>query len=290
MPKILLSIIIVTFNSEKYIEKCISSIFKSAVEKNILINVIIVDNGSGVLGIKKNREIKSKYTSVSIIENKLNKGFAKAVNIGIKRARVADLYLILNPDTIIQKRSISELIKCFDITKAGIVGGSTYNFNGEESGSYFRFPNLMVGLFDFTNLRRLLINDYWHKYFYYLDTDYSKKEYFPVDIVTGGFMMISKKAINTIGSFDERFFMYLEDVDYCLRANFLNIKIYHCNKSKISHYGGGSSPNKDRIRYTSWLWSRKLYFFKHFGFLSNFIIQPIFLIDDLLILTKKYFF
>ena len=109
-----------------------------------------------------------------------------------------------------------------------------------------------------------------------------------MDVVTGGFMMISKKTINKIGYLDERFFMYLEDVDYCMRAKKQGIKVIHCNLSKTFHYGGGSSNNKDRIRHSAWLISRKLFYLKHFNPLSNILIQPIFLLDDLFILLNIF--
>lgn len=146
----------------------------------------------------------------------------------------------------------------------------------------------MVGIYDFTNIRKLDRSDKWHKYFYYLDYDSNKSQSFPVDVVTGGYMLISSEALKKTGYFDEVFFMYLEDVDYCLRARKTGIKIFHCNDSKIIHFSGRSSTNKDRIRHSSWILSRKKYYIKHFNFLENLIIQPIFLLDDLIILTNKY--
>jgi len=145
----------------------------------------------------------------------------------------------------------------------------------------------MVGIFDFSNLRKLCKGDKWHKYFYYLNSNGNKRITFPVDVVTGGFMLISRETIKRIGLFDYSFFMYLEDVDYCLRAKKTGIQIFHTNRSRILHIGGASSNNKDRIRHSSWLKSRKVYYFKHFNLFANLIIQPIFFIDDIFILIKK---
>jgi GT2 family glycosyltransferase len=280
-----LSIIIVTFNSEKYIHKCIRSIKESELE-DLKTNIVIIDNSSN----DKTVDIVKKYiklnSNISLIKNINNVGFARAVNQGIKENFQSEYFLLLNPDTILEKKSIFNLIKCAKVNQSGICGGETIDTYGNISGSCFRFPNLMVGIFDFTNFRKLTKNDYWHKYFYYLDAKPIKKDCFSVDVVTGGYMLIKKNTIEKIGLLDESFFMYLEDVDYCLRAKNVGIKIYHSMESKILHVGGASSNNKDKVRHSSWLRSRKLYFIKHFGLLENAIIQPIFLIDDFFIMTK----
>ena len=282
------SIIIVTFNSEKHITKCLDSIKESDIDKERL-KIIIVDNCSSDKTIKKVKKFQKKIRAITIIENKRNVGFARAVNQGIKENQFDPYFLLLNPDTTFEKKSLTNLIICSKKNDAGICGGKTTNIQGMESGSYFRFPTLMVGIFDFTNFRKLSGTDRWHKYFYYLDKNNKKKESFSVDVVTGGYMLIRSDTIQKIGLLDETFFMYLEDVDYCLRANKAGIKIYHSNSAIIQHIGGASSNNKDKIRHSSWLKSRKIYFIKHFGILANLLIQPLFLIDDILILTLKFF-
>lgn len=281
-----LTIIIVTFNSEKYIDKCIDSIAIS--EKNeISYKIIIIDNYSKDETVNKIKKIQKDDRKIYLIENKKNIGFARAVNQGISRDSGGGYVLLLNPDTILEKRSLINLIKCAEKNQAGVCGGTTIDNHGKISGSYFRFPSLMIGLFDFTNLRKLLKNDQWHKHFYCQDENHGNKTSFPVDVVTGGFMLINKSTIKEIGLFDESFFMYLEDVDYCLRAKKAGIRIFHTNGSKILHIGGASSNNDDRVRHSSWLKSRKIYYAKHFGIFENMMIQPIFLLDDLLILIMK---
>lgn len=285
MTNFTINIVIVTYNSEKHIEKCIDSIAKNDVNP-IKHHIIIVDNNSNDNTVKEVKKLQKKYDTISLIENKKNTGFAKAVNQGIRKSIDRDYILLLNPDTILEKNSLLNLVECSENNNAGISGGSTQDKMGNENGSYFRFPNLMVGIFDFTNFRKLTITDKWHKYFYYLDSKKPKSDEFPVDVVTGGYMLIKNSTIDRIGYLDEEYFMYLEDVDYCLRAKNADIKTFHTNSSKILHIGGASSDNKDKIRHSSWLKSRKIFFAKHFGLLENIIIQPLFLIDDIFILSK----
>lgn len=287
MQKHKLVIIIVTFNSEKYIGECIHSIIKSKINENSY-TILIVDNNSKDNTVLKVKSYVKKFPNILLIENECNVGFARAVNAGVRYLDNSEYYLLLNPDTICDSTTIKELLTCAKKNKAGIVGGSTFDVKGVQSGSYFRLPNLLVGIFDFTNFRKVLPSDYWHKYFYYLNSDYSYLSDFPVEVVTGGFMLIAKETIDKVGLLDERFFMYLEDVDYCLRAQENCIKIFHSNKSKIIHFSGRSSNNKDRIRHTSWMWSRKMYYLKNFSLLPNMLLQPIFLLDDLYILGKMF--
>lgn len=280
-----LSIIIVTFNSERHIYSCINSIIISELN-NTKLKIIIIDNNSTDKTVNVINKIKHKRKEIFLIENHKNIGFAKAVNQGLKIYSNDQYYLLLNPDTILRKESIILLLECARRNNADICGGTTINTNKEISGSYFRFPNLSVGVFDFTNFRKISLNDKWHKYFYYQDMK-SKNNEFLVDVVTGGFMLISNKTIRTIGYLDESFFMYLEDVDYCLRAKHKGLKVFHSNNSVITHIGGASSNNSDKIRHKSWLFSRKIFYIKHFGLLANLLIQIIFLIDDMVIITLK---
>lgn len=286
-PEKTLSIIIVTFNSEKYITNCVNSVLKNQ-PKGFVYKVLVVDNNSSDNTIKTINTISTDYSeNLKIIKNSENLGFARAVNQGIISAKTSDYFLLLNPDTILKNDSLQELLKNSNKCKSGIVGGITVDENNKQSGSYFRFPNLQVGLFDFTNFRKIFRNEFWHNYFYYLDTKFTEDVCNYVDVVTGGYMLITKDTIKRVGLFDERFFMYLEDVDFCYRAKKNNIKVSLCLSSKIFHKGGASSKNKDRIRHSAWLWSRKWFFIKHFNFLTNLIIQPVFLIDDMYILYKK---
>jgi len=287
MTKRQITVIIVTFNSEKYIEKCIKSVI-GAIPENFASRIIILDNNSSDNTTSIVNTMIVKLQGVEFIENKQNFGFAKAINIGIKNAQGSDYFLLLNPDTVSNKLSIVNLLKCAQEKNSGITGGSTFGADGKENGSFFRFPNLRIGIYDFTNIRKFDRSDKWHRNFYYLDMDFRNRQCFPVDVVTGGYMLISSKTVKKIGFFDERYFMYLEDVDYCYRATKAGVKIFHCIEAKIIHYSGRSSKNKDRIRHISWILSRKKYFIKHFNLIINMIIQPLFIFDDLIILTRKF--
>ena len=277
------SIIIINYKSEKPLLSCLKKIYSGSNNKKSF-EIIIVNNGTGNLKLMKGI---LKFPKITLINTNANIGFAAGVNMGIMTAK-NNLILLLNPDTLIEPKSISFLVSCLRKNKAGIAGGANYKFNRERHNTYVRKPNIYTYLFDYTNLRKLIPGDYFHKRHYYLDQPFpvSKKN---VDAVSGSFMLIDKKVINKIGLFDERYFMYLEDIDYCLRAGEAGFKVLFCPKSSIKHIGGYSSKNKERVHVKAWLESRKRYVMKNENLLTNLITQPIFLIDAVIIrILQKY--
>ena len=111
MKKYRLSIIIVTFNSQNYIEKCLNSIAKSNL-RSIEHNIVIVDNNSNDNTVKVVKELQKKNDAIFLIENQNNTGFAKAANQGILKSKNRDYVLLLNPDTLLENDSLIRLINC----------------------------------------------------------------------------------------------------------------------------------------------------------------------------------
>lgn len=271
-----LSVIIVTHNNGKHIRSCLHSLKENFQSLNMSNQIIVIDNTSSDDTV----EIIQKYRDIDLVKNKKNAGFAKGVNCGIKRA-CGNLLLILNPDTKLHKNSLVKLVQCLEKTNSGIVGGMVYKPDGSLHGSFVRKPTLGTVLFDYSNLRKIIPGDIFHKKHYYEDLGCVKNAT-RVDAVSGAYMLIDNSVIKNVGMLDEKFFMYLEDVDFCVRASTKGYKIMLCPESKIIHVGGASSKNKDRINHNAWSESRKYYTRKHFGELVNLIAQPIFIIDDLM--------
>jgi|SRR3989344_5825534 len=268
-----ISVVILTYNSEKHIGKCLQSL---SGETNGIAEVVVVDNCSQ----DKTTEIVKKDKSTILISNKTNYGFAKGVNMGIKKTK-GNKILILNPDTTIFSGSIDRLINCQMRLGADIAGGKLLKNDGSIHNSFVRKPDLLTGLFDFTNLRKITPFDYFHKRHYYLHDQYPNRG-IEVDAVSGAYMLINREVFERIGLFDEKFFMYLEDIDFCVRAKQSGFKVVFCPKSAIFHEGGASSKNVYKINYQAWSNSRKYYFTKHIRIAANMVIQPLFELDDFL--------
>lgn len=275
----IITVIIPTFNSENHIEDCMRSLRKELNKYLIRANIVIVDNAS-----KDGTIEKVNQKGVKVIRNKDNYGFATAANIGIRRSK-SEYVLLLNPDTVILDGAINNLLHCAEANNASIASGLIFNFCGHKQYSYAEKPDIATLLFVYSNLRKLVPRDFFHKKHYYVGGRINNTK--EVDVVTGGFMLINRFLFKRIGYFDEHFFMYLEDVDFCLRAKARGEKIIVCGRSRIKHYGGASSPNKDRILHSAWINSRKYFVRKNFSSLTNLFVQSIFFLDTVVIRGRK---
>lgn len=262
-----LSAIIVTYNSEKEIQHVLSSLIRFG---DLISEIIVIDNNSN----DKTPDLIDKENShVKLFRNTKNIGFAKAVNQGIRLSNESSNILLLNPDTVIYKNTIQNLIACSIKLNAGVVGGKASREDKKTiHGTFVRKPDFLTVAFDYTNLRKLIPKDYFHKRHYYLDKPFPKKA-IEVDAVSGAFMLINREVVNSIGMFDEKFFMYLEDIDFCLRAKKRGYKVIFCPNSTIMHKGGASSKNIDKINHKAWNDSRAYFVKKYFdGFKEDILL------------------
>jgi len=250
-----LDILIVTYNSEKFIRHLIADLSKSKVVNKIL----IYDNNSD----DQTRLIieKHKTNKVVTIFGKKNIGFGQAMNILVKNSKT-EYQILINPDTKLKNKAIEKIHKCAVKQKSDITGGAMIGEDGSVQRSFTRIPTSMTILFEFTNLKKIFPNNYWHKKFLYKDVSYPKHS-LEVGSVSGGYMLIKKSSFELLGGFDENFFMYLEDIDICKRAHQNNMKVIYCPNSRIFHSGGESSKNKHRIHYDAWDEARLWYIKKN---------------------------
>lgn len=272
------SIIIVSFNVKKYILNCLKSIKKNY--PKFKTELIIIDNNSldgTFLFLERYKLLKLK-----LIKNKKNIGFSKAINFCIKKSS-GDIIILLNPDTIILNDSLNKIIE-FSLNEKnkniGIFGGKTYKSIGKQiHRTYFNKINFLTALFEFTNLKKIFPNNTFHKKFYYINKN--KNKGMQVLGVSGGFMLIKRYVFEKIGYFDEKFFLYLEDIDFCLRARKKGIKSFYYPAAQIRHEFGASSKNKKgKINIKSWRDSRKYFFSKHFGFFLGNFLKIFFILED----------
>jgi GT2 family glycosyltransferase len=283
--KLNLTIIIISYNVNNYLLNCLDKIIY---KKNT--EFIIIDNNSKDGSYSS---IKQKYhnkKNVNIIKNKKNVGFAKAVNQGLKIA-LGQKVLLLNPDTIPSIQAIKKLELFIDKTKkAGLVGGKMIHaVNKTVNGTCVDKPTFLIGLFEFTNLKKIFKNNIFSKKFYYKDCFVNKPKI--VYGLSGGFLMFKKSLINKIGYFDNNYFMYLEDVDFGIRFRKAGYKNYYLPNAKIRHNSGSSSKhNKYRINVNAWKNSRNYFFKKHSNTYEWFFLNLAFMFDNLIINFKHKLF
>lgn len=223
MPKV--SIIILTYNSSDYIGQLLTSI-KNNHKSNDDFEVITVDNSSTDDTLVK---LKPFENEITIKKNEKNLGFAGGINTGAKIAK-GEYLLFINPDSVFEKGNINDLVSVFDkFEKVGIVGGKLIEKNGKAEKSAGRF----FGLFEIL-LMSLGLDELF-------GIRFSPNQITRVDFVSGGFMMVKKEVFKKLNGFDENFFMYMEDMDFCVRAKKMGFLTYFTPDAVIEHASHGSS-------------------------------------------------
>jgi GT2 family glycosyltransferase len=262
-----LDIVIVNWNSGRDLYYCLQSIIANISADYLIENVIVVDNASTDGSFKAAEAVK---LPIYLIKNARNLGFAAACNQGA-RIGSADYILFLNPDIIIFPFSINKAINFLekdDNKNIGIVGIQLINEKNEIFRTCARFPNLYYFMIKIMGLDRLLPGLFKSNTMNEWDHKGSRR----VDQVIGAFFLVRRKLFDLLGGFDERFFVYYEEVDFSYRAYKLGLYSYYLSSARAFHKGGGSSEKIKDLRLYYNLESRILYSFKHFNFLSAILI------------------
>jgi GT2 family glycosyltransferase len=270
MDRVRLSIIIVNYNSGHYLEKCLKSIY--AETKQLPFDIWIVDNNSKDTSFSM---IRRNYPLVNLIENKENIGFARANNDAIQKCR-GDYVLLLNPDTLILENAIEKMVKFLDENpQTGIAGCRVLNEDGTLQLACRRsIPSPGVAFFRLIGLSRLFPTSRTMASYNltYLDPDKPHE----VDAVSGAFLMIRRKVVDKIGALDENFFMYGEDLDFCVRTKKAGWIVMYFPDAKIIHYKGECSRTNSRKAAFEFYRAMYLFHKKHFARdywpITNFII------------------
>ncbi len=227
-----ISILIPSFNTKKATTKCIESCLndESSAEREI----IIVDNASNDGTFELLKKKYKEYKNVILIKNDKNLGFSKAVNQGFERSSGKYKYL-LNSDTAITDGTLDRLIKLVESDEGiGIIGTRLILPDGSTQKSCFNFPTICNA-----------IREFWfgqkEKY-----SPFYKDKLTIVDAVVGASFFITPCAYEKIRNFDERYFMYYEDIDYCRRVKKAGMKVIYTPEIIVFHHHGLSGKGLTR--------------------------------------------
>ena len=227
-----LSIIIVNWNTKQLLRECLYSIKQNS--NNQEIRLIVVDNASN----DSSREmVQTLFPDVHLINSKANIGFARANNLGLSYADTSFI-LFLNPDTLVMPDTLTNMIEFMkNHPSVGVTSCKRKNVKGgiQTIGLQW-FPS------PFTELLSIffLSEETLQRFRGYLPIkDPNKSDY--VSVLYGTCLMMRKEVLEKVGHFDERFFMYSEDVDLSWRINGHGWKLYYLSEAEIIHHGGGAS-------------------------------------------------
>ena len=227
LNKFNISIIVVSYNTEKITINCLKSIIKSLKDSALKFEIIVVDNASednSVSSIKKlQSNIKIPNLKITLIENKKNIGFGAANNQAVKIAK-SNYILFLNSDIIVLNNAIEKLYNFYkrNKKKLNFLGGKLLNKNGTNQpscGPMYTLPMIFAHLF--------LRGDYWGL------TRYSPNKLREVDWISGACILTKKEYFEKVGGFDEKIFMYMEEIDLFYRAKKQVLKFFSIPKLNL---------------------------------------------------------
>lgn len=260
------SAVIVSYNVSDYVAECINALLA---EGDILQEIIVVDNASSDKTTERIKgSFKSSMERINIIENSDNKGFAKAVNMGARVAKSEKL-LIINPDAVMVRGSLARLSDFMNaMPDAGVVGPRILDKNYSVQSSARGFPDFMTPFFGRQSIwsRLIPLNPITSRN---LTDTHAVKEPCVVDWVSGAVMMVRTADFLEAKGFDERFFMYWEDADFCLQMKKRGFLTYYFPSAQAVHFTGCSSKKRKFFSALSFYLSAFKYYYKNIRPNSN---------------------
>jgi len=261
----ILDIVIVNWNSPELLESCIASIKRSTIV--LPGKLIVVDNSDD----KNLVDLTHSQPAIKYRHPQKNLGFGGGCNLGAALGQ-AEFILFLNPDIAFYPDTLKKLIAFLTsrrlLPDVGIVGAQLIGQDGSVQKNVARSP-IFAHLFP----RMLALDRVFPRIFpphYDKHIDYGQNQI--VDQVPGAFFLVRRTVFHQMGGFDERFFMYYEDVDFSYRASVNGWKTLYLAEIAVVHQGGGTTENISDKRLFYLLRSRVLYIKKHNGYISSIFV------------------
>ena len=260
-----LSIIITNYKNPELLRLCLKSI-KENIE-NVNFEVIVADSET-----EEETELmmREEYVGIKFFPFRDNVGFQRLVKRGIQESQ-GEYLLILNADILVKKGAVEKMLKFIkNNPQVGMVGPKLFGFNKKFQPSCFRFYKPITIFYRRTFLGRFPFAKKHLDWFLMKEYDHRRPK--EVDWLMGSALLVSRRALNKVGLMDKRFFMYMEDVDWCRRFWEKGFKVVYYPQAEMLHYHGKGSGKKgffysvffNRLTWIH-IWSALKYFKKYFG-------------------------
>lgn len=263
-----LAVVVVSYNVRGLLSACLNSVLADLETSGLDAAVWVVDNASadGSAGL-----VRQQFPQVRLIASERNLGFAagnnlalRAMGFGREGASLPRHVLLLNPDTEVWAGALAAMVGFLDgEERAGACGAALVYPDGSFQHSAFAFPSLAQIFFDFFPLHGRLLDSR-------LNGRYPRSLYlagrpFPVDHPLGAALMVRGETVCRVGLLDESFFMYCEEIDWCMRIKKSGGLIYCVPAAVIVHHGGQSTAQFRQAMFLALWRSRYLLFARHYG-------------------------
>ncbi len=266
-----LSVIIVNYNVKYFLEQCLHSVTKASAD--VETEIIVVDNHSTDESLSY---LAPKFPEVTFIRSNANAGFAKACNRGLAEAS-GKYILFLNPDTLVAEDSFVTCIRFFNShPDCGALGVKMIDGSGAFLKESKRaFPSPLTSLFKLFGFSQLFPKSKLFSRYHLGHLD--KEQNHEVDVLAGAYLMVRHDVLQEVGSFDEAFFMYGEDVDLSYRIQKAGYKNYYIADTTIIHFKGESTKRGSLNYVRMFYYAMSVFVKKHYGGVKagvfNFSIQ-----------------
>lgn len=239
-----LSIVIVNWNSVKFLRKCLCSIY--AQTKNLQFEVIVIDNAS----FDGSAEMMAReFPKARFLQGRENAGFARANNAAFAES-AGRAVLFLNPDTEVIGEALERMVRFLDATPAaGAVGCKLLNTDGSVQTSCIQaYPTILNQAFDTELLRRFFPRSRWWGMRPLVEGALRTSE---VEVISGACLLARRVAFEKVGQFTTDYFMYSEDLDFCFKLNRAGLKNYYLGDASVTHHGGQSTDTMPESQFSN---------------------------------------
>ncbi len=252
-----ISVIIVSWNACKHLRNCLDSVRESGAES--VLEVIVVDNASRD---GSQDMVRKEFPEITLICSDENLGFARANNLGIRRASGSYLALV-NSDVLVHRGCFETLVEYMGANPSvGLVGPKVFGADGSLQRTCGRLPTVWNTFCRAVALDSLL--PHWRLFSGREMRHWTQDNLSEVEVLSGCFWMANRDAVALLGGLDERFFFYAEDVDWCKRFRDAGWKVVFFPAATATHFGGGSSANAPMHFSVQMLRANLQYWRKHY--------------------------
>lgn len=264
------TISIVNWNTRDELRGCLNSVL--AQDGSVAFEVIVVDNASSDDSAEM---VESEFGErVKLIANDKNRGFGAAHNQAIRASR-GQYVLLFNPDCrMLDADTLRTMCNFLDKNlDIGILGPKVMNPDGTLQYSARRFPTMFAAAFRHTLFGRLFPKNRFERE--YLMTNWAHDQVTDVDWLSGCALMVRRETFERIGLLDERFYMYMEDVDWCKRAHAADRRVVYFPMAAVSHKIGAASDQNAVSMVKQHHRSMLRYFLKHNSRSPRLLLTPL---------------
>ena len=254
------NVIIVSYNVRPLLERCLESVFADADRTGVRVTVHVVDNASSDGSAEM---VRRRFPYVRLTASRRNLGFAAANNLAMKEALNSptppDYFFLLNPDTEVREGAIETLLRFMEAhPQAGMCGPKLLYPDGRLQHSAFRFPGLGQLFLDLFPLHPRLMESRLNGR--YPRRLYERGQPFAIDHPLGAAMMVRREAMEQVGFMDGGFFIYCEEIDWCIRMKRAGWGIFCVPAAEVVHHVAGSTSQFRQAMFVElWRSRRRLY-------------------------------